>query len=163
MGCWEVDDDCTVQRNSCVYRLGMITGHSQTGVSQTDDMMCRMIKGFKLGSAPDLDLMVNMTPVDYVSSAIVHLSRQKESLGKLFTWSILTRCTWASWLTKSTRSVTKADCVWQVASKAAQYWYFSRKCFESSIISVYWNFWKTADLSRDVLTGVTVVRLPEHS
>jgi len=35
----------------CIYRLGMITGHSQTGVSQTDDMMCRMIKGFiQLGS-----------------------------------------------------------------------------------------------------------------
>jgi len=51
----------------CIYRLGMITGHSQTGVSQTDDMMCRMIKGFiQLGSAPDLDLMVDMTPVDYV-------------------------------------------------------------------------------------------------
>jgi len=53
----------------CIYRLGMITGHSQTGVSQTDDMMCRMIKGFiELGSAPDLDLMVNMTPVDYVAN-----------------------------------------------------------------------------------------------
>ena len=69
----------------CIYRLGMITGHSQTGVSQTDDLMCRMIKGFiQLGSAPDLDLMINMTPVDYVSKAIVHLSRQKETLGKAF-------------------------------------------------------------------------------
>ena len=69
----------------CIYRLGMITGHSQTGVSKTDDLMCRMIKGFiQLGSAPNLDLMLNLTPVDYVSSAIVHLSRQKESLGKAF-------------------------------------------------------------------------------
>ena len=69
----------------CIYRLGMITGHSQTGVSQTDDLMCRMIKGFiQLGSAPDLDLMLNMTPVDYVSKAIVHLSSQKKSLGKAF-------------------------------------------------------------------------------
>ncbi len=65
----------------CIYRLGMITGHSQTGVSKTDDLMCRMIKGFiQLGSAPDLDMMINMTPVDYVSKAIIHLSRQKESL-----------------------------------------------------------------------------------
>jgi len=69
----------------CIYRLGMITGHSQTGVSKTDDLMCRMIKGFiQLGSAPDLDMMINMTPVDYVSKAIIHLSRQKESLGKAF-------------------------------------------------------------------------------
>jgi len=28
--------------------------------------------------------MINMTPVDYVSKAIVYLSRQKESLGKAF-------------------------------------------------------------------------------
>jgi len=69
----------------CIYRLGMITGHSQTGVSNTSDLICRMVKGFiQLGSAPDLDLMINMTPVDYVSKAIVYLSRQKESLGKAF-------------------------------------------------------------------------------
>ena len=69
----------------CIYRPAMIAGHSQTGVSHTDDMMCRMIKGFiQLGFAPDLDLMVNMSPVDYVSRAIIHLSRQKETLGKVF-------------------------------------------------------------------------------
>ena len=69
----------------CIYRLGMISGHSQTGISQTNDMMCRMIKGFiQLGSAPDLDLMVNMAPVDYVSKAIIHLSQQKQSRGKAF-------------------------------------------------------------------------------
>jgi amino acid adenylation domain-containing protein/thioester reductase-like protein len=68
-----------------IYRLGMITGHSQTGVSKTDDLMCRMIKGFiQLGSAPDLDIRINMTPVDYISKAVIHLSRQKESLGKAF-------------------------------------------------------------------------------
>lgn len=70
---------------TCIYRLGTIIGHSQTGVSQTDDLICRMIKGFiQLGSAPTLDLMLTLTPVDYVSSAIVHLSNQKSSLGKAF-------------------------------------------------------------------------------
>ncbi|MDF5732379.1 MAG: amino acid adenylation domain-containing protein, partial [Rhizonema sp. PD38] len=69
----------------CIYRPGMITGHSQTGVTNTDDLMCRLLKGFiQLGSAPALDLFMDMTPVDYVSRAIVHLSRQKESLGKVF-------------------------------------------------------------------------------
>ena len=38
----------------------------------------------QLGSVPDVDIMVDMTPVDYVSRALVHLSRQKESLGKTF-------------------------------------------------------------------------------
>ena len=69
----------------CIYRPGVITGHSQTGVSKIDDLVCRMIKSFiQLGSAPNLDVMMDMTPVDYVSRAIVHLSRQKESVGKGF-------------------------------------------------------------------------------
>jgi amino acid adenylation domain-containing protein/thioester reductase-like protein len=69
----------------CVYRPGMITGHSQTGVSQTNDLMCRLIKGMiQLNAAPLLERKINMTPVDYVSKAIVHLSRQPESIGKTF-------------------------------------------------------------------------------
>ncbi|WP_199192544.1 amino acid adenylation domain-containing protein [Chlorogloea sp. CCALA 695] len=68
-----------------IYRLGMVAGHSQTGVSKTDDLICRMIKSFiQLGYAPRLDLLINLTPVDYVSRAIVHLSRQKTSIGKAF-------------------------------------------------------------------------------
>ncbi len=68
-----------------IYRLGTIIGHSKTGVSQTNDLICRMIKGFiQLGSAPNLELKMTLTPVDYVSSAIVHLSRQEASLGKAF-------------------------------------------------------------------------------
>jgi amino acid adenylation domain-containing protein/thioester reductase-like protein len=69
----------------CIYRPGMITGHSQTGASKTDDLACRMIEGFvHMGSAPDLDVKLSLTPVDYVSSAIVHLSKQPSSLGKAF-------------------------------------------------------------------------------
>ena len=69
----------------CIYRLGTIIGHSKTGVSQTNDLISRMIKGFiQLGSAPNLELMMTLTPVDYVCSAIVHLSRQEASLGKAF-------------------------------------------------------------------------------
>jgi thioester reductase-like protein len=37
-----------------------------------------MIKGcIQLGSAPDLDAGIEMAPVDYVSKAIIHLSRQQ--------------------------------------------------------------------------------------
>jgi len=44
-----------------------------------------MIKGFiQLGSASDLDLMMTLTPVAYISSMIVHFSKQKASLGKAF-------------------------------------------------------------------------------
>ncbi|WP_231510392.1 non-ribosomal peptide synthetase family protein [Fischerella sp. PCC 9605] len=70
---------------TCIYRLGTIVGHSQTGASQTNDLISRMLKGFiDLKSAPDLDVTLNLTPVDYVSRAIAHLSKQKASIGKAF-------------------------------------------------------------------------------
>ncbi len=66
---------------ACIYRLGMLTGHSKTGVSQTNDLMCRIIKGIiQLKSAPNLEQWVNLIPVDYASQAIVNLSRQNKSL-----------------------------------------------------------------------------------
>ncbi|NEP59574.1 MAG: amino acid adenylation domain-containing protein [Symploca sp. SIO2G7] len=69
----------------CIYRPGMITGHSQSGASSTDDLITRLIKGLiQLGSAPDLDIKLSLTPVDYVSRAIVNLSQQPASLGKAF-------------------------------------------------------------------------------
>lgn len=68
-----------------IYRPGIISGHSQTGVAQTNDVISRMIRGIiELEAAPNLDRWVNLTPVDYVSKAIVYLSRQPESLGKTF-------------------------------------------------------------------------------
>ncbi|WP_127086468.1 amino acid adenylation domain-containing protein [Dulcicalothrix desertica] len=70
---------------ACIYRPGMISGDSVTGTYHTNDLMGRIIKGMiQLGTAPDLDQWVNITPIDYASKAIVHLSRQKESLGKAF-------------------------------------------------------------------------------
>lgn len=63
----------------------MITGHSQTGASQTNDLIGRLIRGLtEMGKAPELDLQMCLTPVDYVSKAIVHLSQQPVSLGKAF-------------------------------------------------------------------------------
>jgi amino acid adenylation domain-containing protein/thioester reductase-like protein len=70
---------------TCIYRVGMITGHSQTGVSKSDDLAGRMLKGFiQMGSAPAIDLALNFTPVDYVSQTIVHLSHQSQLWGKAF-------------------------------------------------------------------------------
>ena len=37
-----------------------------------------------LGIVPNLDVMVNITPVDFVSQALVRLSLKPESLGKIF-------------------------------------------------------------------------------
>jgi thioester reductase-like protein len=69
-----------------IYRPPLVSGHSQTGVWNTDGFLCRMIKGcIQLGCImADLDLMLDLSPVDYNSRAIVYLSRQQSSFGKAF-------------------------------------------------------------------------------
>ncbi|HLH61201.1 MAG TPA: amino acid adenylation domain-containing protein [Ktedonobacteraceae bacterium] len=70
-----------------IYRPGRITGHSKTGAWRTDDVLCRMIMGcIQLGSVPMFvaSETLEMTPVDYVSQAIVALSKRKASLGQAF-------------------------------------------------------------------------------
>lgn len=68
-----------------IYRPPLISGHSQTGVCNTDDFINLMVKGcLQMGCFPDVDYMMDMSPVDYVTKAIVYLSRQKESIGKAF-------------------------------------------------------------------------------
>ena len=69
----------------CIYRPGRIAGHSQTGVSNLGDFASRYIKGsIQISSVPNSDNDVDLTPVDYVSKAIAHLSKQKGSIGKAF-------------------------------------------------------------------------------
>jgi thioester reductase-like protein len=69
-----------------IHRPPLVSGHSQTGLWNTNGFLCRMIKGcIQLGSImTDLDLLLDLSPVDYNSRAIVYLSRQKESIGKVF-------------------------------------------------------------------------------
>jgi myxalamid-type nonribosomal peptide synthetase MxaA len=69
----------------CIYRPGQISGHSRTGVWNTGDFFCRMIKGcVDIGCAPAGHIEFNMAPVDYVGKAIVFLASRPESLGRTF-------------------------------------------------------------------------------
>jgi thioester reductase-like protein len=69
----------------CIYRPGWVSGHSQTDVWNTNDLVFRIVEAaLRIGKAPDLDTMVDTAPIDYVSRAIVYLSRQKTSAGKVF-------------------------------------------------------------------------------
>jgi amino acid adenylation domain-containing protein/thioester reductase-like protein len=69
----------------CIYRPGRISGHSQTGVFNSNDFLHKLTIGcIELGSAPEGNLIENIVPVDYVSQAIVYLSRQKKSVAKAF-------------------------------------------------------------------------------
>ncbi len=69
-----------------IFRASRIIGHSKTGICNREDLFCRMIKGcIQLGMIPDFgDSTEDLTPVDYVSGAIVHLASQESSLGKAF-------------------------------------------------------------------------------
>jgi amino acid adenylation domain-containing protein/thioester reductase-like protein len=67
------------------YRIGRVSGHSRTGVFNINDFLYKLIIGcIQLGSVPDHDIQEDIMPVDYVSQAIIHLSKQKKSLGKAF-------------------------------------------------------------------------------
>ncbi len=69
-----------------VFRTGFIMGHSKTGNTYTSHYIFRMIKGcLQTGYFPNIvNQKYELIPVDYVSKAIVYLSRQPESLGKAF-------------------------------------------------------------------------------
>jgi myxalamid-type nonribosomal peptide synthetase MxaA len=68
-----------------IYRLGRISGHSQTGVFNVNDFLYRLIIGcVQLGSIPDIELVQDIIPVDYAVRAIIHLSQQQASWGKAF-------------------------------------------------------------------------------
>ncbi|MDJ0592674.1 MAG: thioester reductase domain-containing protein [Pleurocapsa sp. MO_226.B13] len=69
----------------CIYRVPFISGHSQTGVVNTYDLICRTLKGcLNMGTAPDLDYRLDLAPVDYVSRSIVYLSQQPGARGQAF-------------------------------------------------------------------------------
>ncbi|HET8682332.1 MAG TPA: amino acid adenylation domain-containing protein, partial [Micromonosporaceae bacterium] len=68
-----------------IYRLGRVAGHSRTGACQTYDFMWQVTKvGVEMAAAPVMDMAMDLTPVDYVASALVHLSRQPALQGKAF-------------------------------------------------------------------------------
>ncbi|WP_437675479.1 amino acid adenylation domain-containing protein [Sorangium sp. So ce131] len=69
-----------------IFRPGVIMGHSETGAGSVSDFASRMIKGcLEMGCAPDLpEQSKEFVTVDYVSQAIVHLSRRPGALGKVF-------------------------------------------------------------------------------
>jgi thioester reductase-like protein len=68
-----------------IYRPGRLTGHSLTGFDNTNDLISQVIQiCIKLEMVPDVDVTVDFTPVNYVSRAIMHLSRQNASVGMVF-------------------------------------------------------------------------------
>ncbi len=68
-----------------VYRCGRVAGHSTTGACQTYDFVWQVVKvGIEMGVAPIIEMSLDITPVDYVVGAMVHLSRQPDLGGTVF-------------------------------------------------------------------------------
>jgi nonribosomal peptide synthetase DhbF len=68
-----------------VYRPAFITGDTKTGIGNSADLFWQFIQScVEISCFPDIDFEVNMVPVDYVSKAVVALSRCNESVGRVF-------------------------------------------------------------------------------
>ncbi|KAF2255797.1 tyrocidine synthetase 1 [Trematosphaeria pertusa] len=63
-----------------VHRAGTISGHSETGASNAWDLLTALIvESVRIGYHPDvIGWRAEMTPVDFVSKAMIHLSNQTE-------------------------------------------------------------------------------------
>ncbi|MEV0119133.1 thioester reductase domain-containing protein [Streptomyces sp. NPDC050844] len=69
-----------------IHRADVISGDQARGACQTSDFVWLSLKGLvQAGAAPEgLGGNVHFVPVDYVSAAIVALSRKKEASGQIF-------------------------------------------------------------------------------
>ena len=69
-----------------IHRLGTISGHSETGAANAWDLLTAMIvESIRIGHYPDVKgWRAEMTPVDFVSKAILHLSNQAETEQAIF-------------------------------------------------------------------------------
>ena len=66
-----------------VYRPGNVSGHSETGASNPRDLLGGVIvESLRLGRAPEIEgWRMEMTPVDFVASAILHIASDPEAQG----------------------------------------------------------------------------------
>jgi thioester reductase-like protein len=68
-----------------VLRPGRIVWHSRTGALGGDDLFSRAIRAcIQIGSVPAVDTYLEMTPVDYVSRAVVRLGLAPAARGKTY-------------------------------------------------------------------------------
>jgi thioester reductase-like protein len=69
----------------CIYRPGRLTGHSKIGMVNEKDILTLIIRLCrKLQTVPDLDLSLDLTPVDFASAALVHLSLHGGDWGRIY-------------------------------------------------------------------------------
>lgn len=68
-----------------IYRPATVAGDSRSGIWNTEDFLCRLIKGcIQMGLAPVEPIRMDMAPVDYMSRSIVALSLLPSAIGSCF-------------------------------------------------------------------------------
>src|SRR5262249_55480675 len=71
-----------------IYRLPFISGSmktGKTGAGNLKDSLSRFVLACKhVVCVPDIDMEINMMPVDYVSSAVIALSTRSDVFGRAF-------------------------------------------------------------------------------
>ncbi|MET3496379.1 non-ribosomal peptide synthetase [Variovorax boronicumulans] len=68
-----------------IYRLGAVTGDHTHAICNADDLIWRVAHLYAdLEAIPDMDLPLNLTPVDDVARAILGLAAQQASWGQVF-------------------------------------------------------------------------------
>ncbi|MBU1627180.1 thioester reductase domain-containing protein [bacterium] len=68
-----------------IYRVTRMSADSQLGNCNNNDFIWNMLMiSIQVQSRPSTDMLINFAPVDFVSDAIVEISFQKESEGKIF-------------------------------------------------------------------------------
>nr|ABI22133.1 putative non-ribosomal peptide synthetase [Streptomyces lavendulae] len=84
-----------------VFRPGLILGHTKNGATQTIDYLLVALRGFlPMRILPDYPRIFDVIPVDYVASAIVHISRKREAIDGFYHLfnpapvPLLTFCDW---------------------------------------------------------------------
>ncbi|MBY0359354.1 MAG: amino acid adenylation domain-containing protein [Candidatus Obscuribacterales bacterium] len=81
----------TTQCPISYYRLGLITGDSQTGLSADSDFLSLFVRGIAtLGYMPtfETELKVDVTPLDYAAAALAEISLQDIQKGNSATYHI---------------------------------------------------------------------------
>lgn len=85
-----------------VFRPGLILGHTRTGATQHSDYLLVAFRGYlPMAILPDYPRIFDTVPVDYVASAIVHISLDARALGgfhHLFNPAPVTLRTFCDWL-----------------------------------------------------------------
>jgi len=68
-----------------IYRPGPLSGHSQTGVFNSNDFLYRLMQGYvQSGMAPNGETALDLLPVDFAAKAIAYISQQSTAPGKAF-------------------------------------------------------------------------------